>query len=199
MMPAGQSIPGQGLGQMNIHRPVTRELIRESQHHGLSVLVLFVLAAFLGLSSCGPLITGTPLSTETIIEEQFSRYQDARLGLTIIARADEVADIESLLSSDALSQLRSVDYNMYFVVVAFQGQKPGAGYSIHIERITRADGEIRVYTRLKDPSPFVGTPGVVTSPYHAVKVIKHDSQGKEFSFELVVAGTVVTSVLHDIP
>jgi len=174
-----------------------------SRYHSLGTLLLFVLVAFMGLSGCGLPIIGTPLPTETLGEGPISSYQDSKPSLTVIARAAEVADVESLFQplyhSDTLSQLRAVDYNTYFVIIGFQGLKGHGGYSVQIQHVTRTDSEVYVYAQFSEPPPGQGLVEVETSPYHAVKVLKQDRWGREVTFNLVLSGSVVASVLHYIP
>lgn len=97
-------------------------------------------------------------------------------------------------------RLHSVDWDAYFVIIAFQGRKSSGGYSVTIERIVQQGGNISVYTRFKEPAPLEGVVDRRTSPLHAVQVKKDERlAGKELQFSLLVDGTSVVNTSHFIP
>lgn len=97
-------------------------------------------------------------------------------------------------------RLQSVDWDAYFVIIAFQGRKSSGGYSVTIERIVQRGSNINIYARFKEPGPLEGVVDHTTSPLHAVQVKKDERLvGKELQFGLVVGGTSVVNTSHFIP
>ncbi len=60
------------------------------------------------------------------------------------------------------------------VVGIFMGQRGTGGYEIEITRVERADSQLRVYYRSKDPEPGAMVTQMLTQPYHVIKLPRHD-------------------------
>lgn len=71
-------------------------------------------------------------------------------------------------------------------ITAYQGEQSSGGYTIRIERITRAGTELRVHARFTEPAPGSFNTMALTSPAHTVAVdetadvvVLYDSTGAE--------------------
>jgi len=157
----------------------------------ISCLLLLV-AVLLG--ACIP--QEEELSFETIEQADYSpRYEDREPGLVIIASADEADQLDGWISPEALEQLRELDYERFFAVVAFLGWQPTGHEGIHIERVVRQGDEVFLYASVGRPK---GTTEV-TSPYHLIQVQKMGRWSTSINFALVVEKTTVASQSHYIP
>lgn len=63
-----------------------------------------------------------------------------------------------------------VDFERSIVVLAVLGQQPTAGYSLHVTRVTREGGTLRVELRVESPPPDRVLATVVTQPYVMIQV-----------------------------
>ena len=66
-----------------------------------------------------------------------------------------------------------VDFSRDMVVGIFMGQRGTGGYEIEITRVERADSQLRVYYRSKDPEPGAMVTQMLTQPYHVIKLPRH--------------------------
>lgn len=71
-------------------------------------------------------------------------------------------------------------------ITAYQGEQSSGGYTIRIERITRAGTELRVQARFTEPAPGSFNTMALTSPAHTVVVdetadlvVLYDASGVE--------------------
>jgi len=67
-----------------------------------------------------------------------------------------------------------VDFSRDMVVGIFMGQRGTGGYEIEITRVERADSQLRVYQRSRDPEPGAMVIQMLTQPYHVIKLPRHD-------------------------
>jgi len=67
-----------------------------------------------------------------------------------------------------------VDFSREMVVGIFMGQRGTGGYEIEITRVERADSQLRVYYRSKDPEPGAMVTQMLTQPYHVIKLPRDD-------------------------
>lgn len=190
---------------------------------GAGHLLLLVLVFMFGVSACQSQETNLPLeatkqnaNTETppplqetilpfeTIEQKLKAdlgppYEGREPRLMVIARPEEVANLNDWVTEDAKDRLQTLDYDTYFALIVFQGWKPTFGYGIQIERITRLEGEVTVFVQFKEPRPDEEKADTVTSPYHLVQVQKVDTWAQDVTFNVVADGTNIVSVSHTIP
>ncbi len=185
-------------------------------------LLLLVLLTMFVLSACRPQETELPAETTEKTEVAPSRqsqetdlpfetveqklkadlgppYEGREPGLMVIARPEEVANLDDWVTEDAKTQLQMLDYDAHFALAVFQGWKPTDGYSIQVERITRQGDKVTVYVRLQEPQPDREKRDIETSPYHLVQMQKVGAWAGDVTFNVVADGAVITSVTHDIP
>lgn len=165
------------------------------------MLFLCVLVTLAGLSACQPKEINLPF--ETIEQRDASGtgqiYKDKQPGLIVITTLEKVANLDALVTSEAQARLQSLNYDAYFVIAVFQGWKPTDGYDIQVERITHLGEKVTVFVRLQEPPPDRKKNDIVTSPYHLVQVQKVGTWARDVTFNVVVNGTVIASVSHNIP
>ena len=176
-------------------------LIHKPKDHKQYVLFLCILVALIGLSACQPTEMVLPFDT---IEQRDAAgtgqvYRDKQPGLMVITTLDEADDLDGLVTPEGQAQLRSLNYNAYFVIAVFQGRKPTTRYEIQIERITRRENEVTIYARFSEPKPDEEKAPEETSPYHLVQVQKTGAWGQPITFNLVSGNARVTSLSHHVP
>lgn len=192
------------------------------QQGGAGWLLLLVLLPMLVLSACQPRETELPAATtektdvgtprqsqETnlpfeTIEQKLKAdmgppYEAREPGLMVIARPEEVANLDDWVTEDAKTQLQMLDYDAYFALIVFQGWKPTYGYDIQIERLARLEDKVTIFVQLKEPRPDEVKLDTVTSPYHLVQVRKMDTWARDVTFNMVADGAIIVSVSHNIP
>lgn len=166
-----------------------------------TISMLCLLFALAGLNACQP--QETDLSFETIEQRDASGtrqiYQDKQPGLIVITTLEEVANLDALVTPETQARLQSLNYDADFVLAVFQGWKPTDGYDIQVERITHLRDKVTVFVRLQEPPPDRKKNDIVTSPYHLVQVQKVGTWDGDATFNVVVNGTVIASVSHNIP
>ena len=69
--------------------------------------------------------------------------------------------------------LKSIDYNKYVVVCAFQGVKP-KGYDILIQELIRKESAIIFLTTFREPTFGESVSSEYASPFHIVRVKKSE-------------------------
>lgn len=160
----------------------------------LYILLSTTLSTLMLLSACGP--QEVELSFETIEQSDYSpKYEDKEPGLVIVAGADEASQLNGRIGPEALEQLREMDYERFFAVVAFLGWQPTGHEGIRIERIVRQGNAVSIYALVGRPTGE----DRVSSPYHLVKVQKIGQWSTTINFALVVEETTVASQSHYIP
>ena len=117
----------------------------------------------------------------------------------VITTLEEVANLDARVTPEAQARLQSLNYDADFVLAVFQGWKPTDGYDIQVERITHLRDKVTVFVRLQEPPPDRKKNDIVTSPYHLVQVQKVGTWDGDATFNVVVNGTVIASVSHNIP
>lgn len=165
------------------------------------MLLLYVVITIVGVSACQPKEIGLPF--ETIEKRDASGtgqvYEDKQPGLIILAKPEEVANLDALVTPDDQARLRSLNYDTHFVIAAFQGRKPTTGYSIEIERIIRRRNTVTIYALSQGPKPDEAKGDEETSPYHLVGINKVGDWGQQINFDLVVNDAVVASLSQVVP
>jgi hypothetical protein len=145
-----------------------------------------------------PQPTASPESIElpfrTIEQGERSEYQPTEPLIMIMGQSEEVDNLGALISVDAKSELRRMDYHSNLALVVFQGLKYSGGYGVEIKRITKTGNTVQVFADFQAPIPGRPVPAVVTSPYHAVEVLKEGIFDDVVTFEVIVDETMVVSI-----
>jgi hypothetical protein len=122
---------------------------------------------------------GVAISFETIevsegggVVEKLEPFTGPRL--LLLTESDEIVDLEHNISPQAYAGLQQVDFQQFVVIALFRGRKPYSKYQTVIEQVWRQDDRLLVYAQFWEPSPFYGSAPAETSPYHLVKVARHD-------------------------
>jgi hypothetical protein len=63
-----------------------------------------------------------------------------------------------------------IDFSRYMLIAVTQGRQPSGGHAIRVRRITREQGIWVVSVVETEPSLGCPSSGVITSPYHVVRV-----------------------------
>jgi len=167
----------------------------------IGLLFLLILLPLFELSACK--FQQNDLPFETIAQDDWGNsghaYEAQEPALAVIAQPAEVADLDGWITSDAQTQLQTLDYDAYFALIVFQGWKPSTGYSVQVNRITREENTVRVYAQFQEPKPDEAKADEATSPYHLVQVQKVGTWGEDVTFNLVVNGTAIVSASRNIP
>lgn len=107
-------------------------------------------------------------------------------GLQILTSYDDVItpslQVSEHVSDRGYEMLLDVDYETYFVVIAYAGTSGSGHEGIEIQRIVRQGEQINIYANMGNSTPDA----MQTSPYHSVLVHKKGSWGKEFTCTLFV-------------
>ena len=144
-----------------------------------------------------PTVQGVEIPFETVERTDISGTGDDYPGKTpnliVITGAEDVIALGNTISPSAQDELSKLDYNIYFVLVVFQGIKGTNMYGVDIQRVIRDENRITVYTHFTERDPQREAGPVVTSPYQIVKVPRNGLQG-EFEFVLNGDGEVILKV-----
>ena len=144
-----------------------------------------------------PTVPGVELLFETVERAEISGTGDDYPGKTpnlmVITRAEDVIALGNTVSPSAQDELSKLDYNIYFVLVVFQGIKGTNMYGVDIQRVTRDENRITVFAHFTERDPEMAAADVITSPYHIVKVPRDGLKG-EFEFFLNGDGEVILKV-----
>jgi hypothetical protein len=76
-----------------------------------------------------------------------------------------------------------IDFSRHMLIAVTQGRRPSGGHAIRIRRIVRAGGAWVVSVVETEPSRGCPSTGVITSPYHVVRVPR---SARRISFERTV-------------
>ena len=63
-----------------------------------------------------------------------------------------------------------LDFTRETAIAVFMGERPTGGYAIHVDSVTRSDGELLVAVVLEAPGPECMTTQAFTQPYEMVSV-----------------------------
>lgn len=128
------------------------------------------------------------------------RYTETQPSLIVISSSDEIPSLSPYLSSDARSELSSIDFGHSFVVAVFQGLKGALEYEARIEHIVYQGETVKILTQFVEPTPGQIGHAAETSPYHVVTVEKPQNlAGRELRFVLIANGQEVLSENHQLP
>ena len=166
-----------------------------------TIVIGIAFSTALLITSCKP--KEIDLTFETIEQKEWAgtgqSYEAREPGSIVISSLQDIANLDKLVTDEAMTQLQELDYDNYFVLVVFQGRKPTTGYRVQIDHITRTGKIINVYTQFLEPKPDEAKADAITSPYHLVQVQKIGEWGQEISFQVIVNETIVTSLSYFIP
>jgi hypothetical protein len=165
------------------------------------IFLLCALVTLAGLSACRPKEIDLPFQT---IEQRDASgsgqvHQVKQPALVVVTTPEEAINLDSLVTSEAQTQLKNLNYDAYFAIAVFQGWKSTDGYGIQIERITHLGDDVTVFVQLQEPPPDRKKNDIVTSPYHLVQVQKVGAWARSVTFNVLADGTAIASVSHIIP
>ncbi len=80
---------------------------------------------------------------------------------------------------DQVPEIPEINFEKEMVLIHSMGMQASGGYSIRTERIEDSEDRIRVFTRLRKPSPQCLTSSSFTAP---VEVVRTDRGMKEVFF-----------------
>jgi hypothetical protein len=116
--------------------------------------------------------TGTDVAFQTVAGPSHlaGSYADRAAQIRLLADSQSVYDVFGWLSSYDADRLFSVDYQRYFVVVAFNGWRGGIGIGTYfgIERIWQDDATVYVQAHFDDGSAT--SLAMNSSQYQGVKI-----------------------------
>ncbi len=160
----------------------------------VKLAVAFLLPGGLLLSSCQvPLApptdiaaTTAPAITATQINEQevdvpFETIAQGETGkevvdtltamrLQLLTSNEQTQGFETLVTPQALADLRRVDFERYIVVALLQGVQTGTNYQTVIEGITRQNNRLIAHTQVSEPSSQNAVTATYNSSYHLVRI-----------------------------
>jgi hypothetical protein len=157
-------------------------------------LWLTILAILVGATACESRETELPF--ETIEQGDWAGYGDLesdsipQTRLVLVTSRDGTAQLEGMVSPEAMDQLARLDFGRYFAIALFRGRQASSGYDTIIERVARQGDEVVVYAQFWEPSPYYAVTDEATSPYHMIKVRRDDGVIQET--ELVLQSRTVT-------
>jgi hypothetical protein len=129
-------------------------------------------------------------------------YEDEEPKLVIVTGAEEIDLLGNTISLDAQAQLRSLDFDRYVAIVAFQGWRPvipAPRSGVEIQRIEKRGNTITIFAQLYEPVEDLVKRPLVISAYHIAKIPKGGDIQGEFKFVLEVDGKSVARQTHFIP
>jgi len=137
------------------------------------ICVLWLVACASPQPTCPPLEPGeVELAFETVDQDVYSKAIETDVFL--ISRLEDIQQLEDLLYEGALIQLANVDYDKFFAIAVFQGNKSSGGYRVTIERLSIQEHELSVCVIFLEPGARQGVTTEETSPYHLVKFPNED-------------------------
>ena len=113
------------------------------------------------------------LTFETVSIGDWSRY-DVQDFLVITEAKEWDKFREECSSYTGTITASDVDFQNYFVIAAFLGEKATGGFGIHIENIAQSKTIIKVTINITEPGPGQYVTEGNTRPYHIVRVKKGD-------------------------
>jgi len=168
------------------------------QFHPKSYLVMLCL--LLATTACRPIglsptrqpgEVAVPFETVVLDEEGENLEIEKERQLLVLTEPSDVAQVQPLISTEAVQQVQQVDFTIYNVIALFHPLGAGcAGLGVTIERLTLKNDTLTVYANLwRPPSGHACAEEGIFSPYHLVKVRK--ANGRLDELELVLQSQVV--------
>lgn len=152
-----------------------------------------------------PLPTFTPegasLPMATIRQGLFfsEQYYTAKQpAIVVVARPEEIVQIEQWLDDEILAGLKSIDYEKQLVIVVFQGAGP-SDRNAEVKVVARSGSIVTVVAYFNEPPKGAPRELTLASPYHIVAVEKVGEWDATFTFRLVVQGEVVAETTQFVP
>jgi len=102
------------------------------------------------------------------------------------------------LPSKLISQLRALDYDHSFAVLAMLGPSESQQYKISIQQIARQSNRVLVKAEFVEPTRRIGAI-VPALPYHAIKVSKGSGWATQIQFILIRGDAQIEETTHFIP
>ena len=68
-----------------------------------------------------------------------------------------------------------MDFSRHMLLVAAQGRQPSGAHRVRITRVGDPEGALIADVTELSPGHGCGSPGVLTSPYHVVRIRRHDA------------------------
>lgn len=142
-------------------------------------LVLLVMAAACQSSNATPTLqpgeVEIPFET-VVLDEEASALNFEDIGtdplVFAITSQDDIAEIESLISPEAVIRLQEVDLSTYSALVVFRGLQGCSGFGLAIERLRLQQDTLIIDVQFWQPPPNTACSNVVISPYHIIKLDK---------------------------
>lgn len=122
--------------------------------------------------------------------------------LFVIAKPEEVNDLATKLLThepQTVEQLRIMNYDHEFAVLALHGAVGSDGYGVTVQQIQRRDSLITIQASFASPVPGTVNAMIVTSPYHLIAVSKVGTWGAQFRLVLTNGSKPVAETTHFIP
>ena len=166
------------------------------------VLFMFVLLA-VGIAFVGGCFEPkASLLYETIGGLGDSRYREIQPLYLVAADLTAAATIQRWANPAAEKALGSLNYEEYFVIAVFQGEKTTGGFKVEIARIIQCRDQVEVKLHFTEPKLGQGVAMSHVSPTHIVKVQKAGMPQRGqliFIFKDDVSGQELTRQEHLIP
>lgn len=164
------------------------------------ILGIVMVAMLLVLTACRP--KEVELLFDTMAQRAVINYRQEKPTLFAIAKVEDVDElVPNVLAEDPtlVDQLRSLDYNHFFAILALQGLHGSGGYQITVQRISRQADTVFVWARFAEPAPDDFRTWGFTSPYHRVVVSKEASWRRSIRFVLMKDDQAVAETTRFIP
>jgi hypothetical protein len=169
------------------------------------ILCLIILVALAGVTGCKDREPAIEIPFETIENADLAGtggyYEEEKPKLVIITETEQIDDkLGDTVSSKSQVQLRDMDFDRYFVIGVFQGRRPYlyTVSGVEIQRIEKGGNAITIFVHFYEPVEDQAR-GMVTSPYHLLRIQKGESLQGEFKFILKADGKSVARQTHFIP
>lgn len=128
-------------------------------------------------------------------------YTESGPAVFVVGRAEEVDTLTPTVFDDhpaLTAQLRQVDYDRHFVLLALQGVR-SPGHDITIRKITRREDRVSMWAEFVEIPPHEPQLGLNTYPFHLVAVAKNGSWGEQIHFDLMKGYKRVADTSQFIP
>ncbi len=131
-----------------------------------------------------PTVEEIDLSFETLARGDYTSPPVSTPGMVVITSQDQIGQFEAQANKDVIDQLKSIDYNRFFVVGVFRGPQGSTGNGVVIQRVFQRRAQVIVQAQFLVPGPYPAIQ-VATSPYQLIKVQKPAgaASGSDFLLE----------------
>lgn len=170
---------------------------------GFVILGVVAVTLLAGLTACAS--KDVELLFETMARDQgfftgegYGREEPNLLVISQIADID-TPGLEVRFPAALADQLRVLDYDRFFAILALQGLHGSGGFQITVQRISRRGDTVFVQASFVEPGPDDFRTWGFTSPYHLVVVPKEASWRRSIRFVLMKDDRSVAETTHFIP